>query len=327
MRRRDFIISIGGAAASWPLAARAQQPAVPVIGFLTMGSPGPFMHLLAAFREGLNEAGYMEGQNVAVEYRWAEGGYDRLPELAADLVRHQVAVIVATGGEPAALAAKAATKTIPIVFVVGEDPVALGLVASFNRPGGNATGLALLAYSATTKRWELLREMVPGAASIAVLAKTGGLSSQIELKQLQAAVGTLGQPTNVLYASNEPEIDAAFDNLVAQRAGALFVATEALFTNRRDQIIALAARHAIPTSYPFREFVAAGGLMSYGPSLTDIYRQVALYAGRVVKGATPADLPVQSPTKFEHVINLKTAKALGLTVPLTLQVAADEVIE
>jgi putative ABC transport system substrate-binding protein len=326
MRRRGFISLLGGAAA-WPLATRAQQRPIPVIGFLNMGSPGPFTHLLAAFREGLNEAGYVEGQNVAVEYRWAEGGYDRLPELAADLVRHQVAVIVATGGEPAALAAKAATKTIPIVFVVGEDPVALGLVASFNRPGGNATGLALLAYSATTKRWELLREMVPGAASIAVLAKTGGLSSQIELKQLQAAAGTLGQPINVLYASNEPEIDAAFDNLVAQRAGALFVATEAFFTNRRDQIIALAARHAIPTSYPFREFVAAGGLMSYGPSLTDIYRQVALYAGRVVKGATPADLPVQSPTKFEHVINLKTAKALGLTVPLTLQVAADEVIE
>jgi putative ABC transport system substrate-binding protein len=326
MRRRGFISLLGGAAA-WPLATRAQQRPIPVIGFLNMGSPGPFTHLLAAFREGLNEAGYVEGQNVAVEYRWAEGGYDRLPELAADLVRHQVAVIVATGGEPAALAAKAATKTIPIVFVVGEDPVALGLVASFNRPGGNATGLALLAYSATTKRWELLREMVPGAASSAVLAKTGGLSSQIELKQLQAAAGTLGQPINVLYASNEPEIDAAFDNLVAQRAGALFVATEAFFTNRRDQIIALAARHAIPTSYPFREFVAAGGLMSYGPSLTDIYRQVALYAGRVVKGATPADLPVQSPTKFEHVINLKTAKALGLTVPLTLQVAADEVIE
>jgi putative ABC transport system substrate-binding protein len=326
MRRRGFISLLGGAAA-WPLATRAQQRPIPVIGFLNMGSPGPFTHLLAAFREGLNEAGYVEGQNVAVEYRWAEGGYDRLPELAADLVRHQVAVIVATGGEPAALAAKAATKTIPIVFVVGEDPVALGLVAGFNRPGGNATGLALLAYSATTKRWELLREMVPGAASIAVLAKTGGLSSQIELKQLQAAAGTLGQPINVLYASNEPEIDAAFDNLVAQRAGALFVATEAFFTNRRDQIIALAARHAIPTSYPFREFVAAGGLMSYGPSLTDIYRQVALYAGRVVKGATPADLPVQSPTKFEHVINLKTAKALGLTVPLTLQVAADEVIE
>jgi putative tryptophan/tyrosine transport system substrate-binding protein len=327
MQRREFITLMGGAAVAWPLAARAQQRPIPVIGFLNMGSPGPFTHLLAAFREGLNEAGYVEGQNVAVEYRWAEGGYDRLPELAADLVRHQVAVIVATGGEPAALAAKAATKTIPIVFVVGEDPVALGLVASFNRPGGNATGLALLAYSATTKRWELLREMVPGAASIAVLAKTGGLSSQIELKQLQAAAGTLGQPINVLYASNEPEIDAAFDNLVAQRAGALFVATEAFFTNRRDQIIALAARHAIPTSYPFREFVAAGGLMSYGPSLTDIYRQVALYAGRVVKGATPADLPVQSPTKFEHVINLKTAKALGLTVPLTLQVAADEVIE
>ena len=326
MKRREFITLLGGAA-TWPLAARAQQPTMPVIGFLNNASPGPFAHLVAAFRQGLNEAGYIEGQNVAIEYRWAEGQYHRLPELAADLVRRQVAVIVTTGGEPPALAAKGATQTIPIVFFLGEDPVALGLVASFNRPGGNATGMTLFAYSIATKRWELLHELVPRATPIAVLAKPDGLSSQLELRELQPIWGSLGQQVNILNASNEREIDAAFATLVELRAGALYVPAEALLTGRRDQIIALAARHAIPAVYAFREFAAAGGLMSYGASLAAGYRQTGIYAGRILKGEKPAGIPVQQPTKFELVINLKTAKTLGLTVPLTLQVAADEVIE
>jgi putative tryptophan/tyrosine transport system substrate-binding protein len=327
MRRRDFIALIGGAAAAWPLVAHAQQTPMPVIGFLNIASPEPFAHLVAAFRQGLNEATYVEGQNVAIEYRWAEGQYDRLPGLAADLVRHQVKVIVATGGEPPAMAAKQATQTIPIVFVVGDDPVALGLVDSFNRPGRNATGMAMLAYAASTKRWDLLTELVPSGAPIAVLAKPDSLSSQLELEELGPLWGSRGHPPNILNASNEDEIDAAFVRLVELRAGALFVTTEALWTNRRDQIIGLAARHAVPAIYPFREFVAAGGLMSYGFNLADTYRQVGIYAGRILKGEKPRDLPVQQPTKFDFVINLKAAKALGREIPPKLLAFADEVIE
>jgi putative ABC transport system substrate-binding protein len=254
VRRREFIAGLAGSAA-WPLAARAQQPAIPTIDFLNIESPAPFAHLAGAFRQGLSETGYVEGRNVTIEYRWAEGHYERLPELAADLVHHAVGVIVASGGEPAALAAKGATKAIPIVFAAGEDPVALGLVESFNRPGGNATGITLLAYSAATKRWEFLRELL-SSATIAVLAKSDSSSSQFELKELRAAANSLGQVVNVFNASDEREIDAAFGALVQQRARGLLVTTEALFTNRRNQIISLAAAHSIPTIYPFREFAA-----------------------------------------------------------------------
>lgn len=327
MNRRKAILLLGGTAFAWPLAARAQQSAMPVIGFLNNASPGPFAHFVAAFREGLREVGYVDGQNVTIEFRWAEGQYDRLPELAADLVRRQVAVIATTGGEPPAIAAKQTTQTIPIVFFVGEDPVALGLVASFNRPGANATGATLMAHGAAEKRWGLLHELVPGAAPIAVLAKPEGLTSQLELKLLQPLWSSLGQQVKILNASNDREIDTAFADLVELRAGALFVCTEALFTNRRDQIVALAARYTVPACYAFREFTTAGGLMSYGASLADGYRQVGLYVGQILKGAKPGDLPIQQPTKFDLVINLKTAKALGLTVPPTLLVAADEVIE
>jgi putative ABC transport system substrate-binding protein len=327
MRRREVITLLGGVVAAWPLVARAQKPAMPVIGFLNSASPGPFARFIAAFREGLNEAGYVEGQNVAIEFRWAEGRYDRLPELAADLVHRQAAVIATTGGEPPAIAAKQATQTIPIVFFVGEDPVALGLVASFNRPGTNATGATLMAHGAAEKRWGLLHELVPGAAPIAVLAKPDGLTSQLELKLLQPLWNSLGQQVKILNASSDRDIDAAFADLFAFRAGALFVATEALFTSCRDQIVTLAARYGVPTCYAFREFATAGGLLSYGASLADGYRQVGLYVGQILKGAKPADLPIQQPTKFDLVVNLKTARALGLTVPPTLLVGADEVIE
>jgi putative tryptophan/tyrosine transport system substrate-binding protein len=307
--------------------ARAQQPAVPVIGFLNNASPGPFARLVAAFHQGLSEAGFIEGQNVAIEYRWANGQYDQLPELAADLVRRQVAVIVATGGEPVAVAAKRATQTIPIVFVAGEDPVALGLVASFNRPGGNATGATVRGSGVAIKRWQLLRELVPGPAPIVVLAKFDSMSSQLESKVLQATWNSLGQQVKTLNASNEREIDVAFATLVELRAGALYVTADAFLTGSRDQIVALAARHAVPAIYAWREFPAAGGLMSYGPSLFAGYRQVGLYAGQILKGAKPADMPVQQPTKFEYVINLKTAKTLDLDIPPKLLTFADEVIE
>ena len=280
MIRREFIALLGGAAAAWPAAARAQQPSMPVIGFLNNASPGPFSHLVAAFREGLNELGYVEGRNLAIEFRWAEDQYDRLRGLAADLVRRQVAVIATTGGEPPAIAAKQATQTIPIVFVIGEDPVALGLVASFNRPGGNATGATISAHGTVEKRWGLLHELVPSAAPIAVLAKPDGLTSQLELKVLQPLWGSSGQQVKILSASTAGDIDVAFADLVELRSSALFLTSEAFFTSRRDQIITLAARCAIPACYSFREFAAGGGLMSYGASLADGYRQVGLYVGK-----------------------------------------------
>jgi ABC-type uncharacterized transport system substrate-binding protein len=282
LKRREFITLLGGATA-WPLTARAQQPAMPVVGFLNSGSAAQWTHLVAAFRKGLSETGYTKGQNVAVEYRWADGNYDSLPALAVDLVRRQVAVIVSTGGEPPALAAKQATQTIPIV-------VALGLVATLNRPGGNATGVSLLPNATATKRWDLLHDLVPGATPIAYLAKSDSLSSQLELKALQPIWASLGQQVNILSVRNEREIDAAFSTLVELHAGALFVPAEALFTVSRDQIVALAARHAVPAIYPFREFVAAGGLMSYGASLATAYRLAGVYAGRILVGEKTADL-------------------------------------
>jgi putative ABC transport system substrate-binding protein len=330
MRRRDVIALLGGAAAAtaWPLAARAQQRAMPVIGFLSGASPGPAAQFVAAFRRGLNEMGFTEGQNVAIEYRWAEGQYDRLPALAADLVGRQVAIIVATGGGTApGHAAKAATATIPIVFVSGGDPIEQGLVASLNRPGGNATGVFLLLNALEGKRLGLLHELVPAAKLIAVILNPASRSFATQLTDVQEAARTIGQQIHILHASDEREIDAAFAALAQLRAGALLVASDALFVSRRDQFVALAARHAIPAMHHVREFAVAGGLASYGTSLGDGYRLAGNYTGRILKGEKPADLPVQQSVKFEFVINLKTAKTLGLEVPPTLSAIADEVIE
>jgi putative tryptophan/tyrosine transport system substrate-binding protein len=324
MNRRKFITLLGGAAVAWPLAARAQQQqAMSVIGFLRSTPSAPFMHFVAAFQQGLKEEGFVEGQNVAIEYRWADNQVDRLPGLAAELVQRQVAVIV--GNTPAALAAKAATTSVPIVFVTGTDPVRDGLVASLNRPSGNVTGVVFFASGHLgTKRMELLSEMVPKAAMIAVLMDP---KFAAELPAVEGAGRALGRQILVVNAAIEHELDDAFSQIVQAGAGALLVGGGPFFTSQRQRLVALAARHAIPAIYDARDHVEAGGLMSYGTSLTGAYRQAGIYAGHILKGAKPADLPVLQPTKFELVINLRTAKALGLTVPLIMQMTADEVIE
>jgi putative ABC transport system substrate-binding protein len=327
VKRRDFITLVGGAAAAWPLAARAQQPAVPVVGFLSGRSPGEAASAVDAFRQGLGEFGYIEGQNVTIEYRWAEGHYDRLPALAAELVARQVAVIAATGGEASGLAAKAATATIPIVFTMGGDPVELGLVVSLNKPGGNVTGVTFIVGDIATKRLGLLRQLVPNATTIAMLVNPNYPATSAEVRDVQAAARTIGLEIDLLPASTSREIDAALATFVRKRPDALFVGGDPFLLGQRDQIASLAAHHAVPTTYPQREYVDAGGLMSYGTSVPKGYRQAGLYAGRILRGTKPAELPVLQPTNLELAINLKTAKALGLDVPPTLLAIADEVIE
>jgi putative tryptophan/tyrosine transport system substrate-binding protein len=327
MRRREFIWLFGGAAVLWPLAVHAQQRPMPVIGFLNVASPGPLRQQIAAFREGLKKSGYVEGQNVAVEYRWAEGQYERLPELAADLVRQQVSVIFVGGGAPAELAVKAATTTIPIVFSTGGDPVRSGLVASLNQPSGNITGVYHFATGLEAKRLGLLHEMLPKATPIAVLINPNYADAENQLRDVQEAAARLGVQLVVVRANAESDFNAAFSTVVQQRSGALLVCASPFFNNKREQLVVLAARHALPTIYEWRDFAAAGGLMSYGTSLADAYRQAGVYAGLILKGAKPADLPIVQATRFEFVINLSTAKALGIEVPPTLSARADEVIE
>jgi putative ABC transport system substrate-binding protein len=327
MKRRNFIALIGGAAAAWPLAARAQQPAIPIVGYVHPDSPQTVAGLLAAFREGLSETGYVEGQNVAIEYRWAENDLSRIPELVADLVRRRVAVIATPGSSVAALAAKAATTTIPIVFSLGLDPVQLGLVASLSRPGGNITGVNSMSNELVAKRLGLLHELLPTATRFAVLVNPKNPTTESLKKDVEAAAAAIGVQIDFFTASTGVDIDAAFASLMQWRADALLVHPDNLFINRRVQLVTLAARHAVPAIYALRPDAEAGGLMSYGTKLADAHRQAGVYTGRILKGAKPADLPVVQPTKFEFVVNLQTAKTIGLTVLPTLLARADEVIE
>jgi putative tryptophan/tyrosine transport system substrate-binding protein len=327
MRRREFITLLGGAAATRPLAARAQQPAMPVIGFLSSASAAGYGHNVTAFKEGLSQDGYVESRNVAIEYRWAEDQYERLPALAADLVRVPPTVIIAAGSTAAALVTKSATTTIPIVFHNGSDPVALGLVSSLNRPGGNITGVTVLTVETVQKRLEILRELVPTADPLALLAHANNPNIETYSRDVAAAAQALGRRIDILTVTRESEFETAFTALAQRHAGAVAITGDPIFINQRDHLVALATRYAIPAMYPYREFVPAGGLMSYGPNTRDSYRQVGMYAARILKGAKPADLPVVQATKLELVINLKTAKALGITVPLPLSGRADEIIE
>jgi putative tryptophan/tyrosine transport system substrate-binding protein len=326
MRRREFITLLGGAAAAWPLAARAQA-ALPLIGYLHSGSPAPYAHLVATFHQGLKEAGAVEGKSFAIEYHWAEGRYDRLPALAADLVSRHVALIVAQGGDPPVLAAKSVTATIPVVFTSSSDPVKLGLVTSLNHPGGNVTGFWPFTSLLGTKRLELVRQLVSANSSIAVLVNPDNPNAVLDMAQLEDSARALGQSASFVRARTEAEIEAVFATLSERRVSALLVNTDPFFLARPALFVSLAARNRIPTIYAQREFVAAGGLISYGASLADGYRQVGIYAGRILKGERPADLPVVQPTKFEIAINLKAAKELGLDIPSTLLALADEVIE
>jgi putative ABC transport system substrate-binding protein len=327
MKRRKFLGLVGGATVAWPFAARGQQSAMPVVGFLNGAAPPAYARMLSAFLKGLGETGYLESQNVKIEYRWAQGEIDRLPAFAAELVRREVAVIAATG-TPAALAAKTATTTIPIVFETGSDPVQLGLVASLNRPGGNVTGIAQLAVEVVPKRLQLLNEMVPAAKIVALLVDpTDPAVSEKTIQGAQVAAGSLGLELHVLSVSTEHEIDTAFAKMVQLQAGGLIVSGGQFFNSRSKQIAALARQHTMPTIFPYRDLAAAGGLMSYGTSITDAYRLAGTYTGRVLRGEKPADLPVQQAIKVELIINLETAKALGITVPLSLVGRADEVIE
>jgi ABC-type uncharacterized transport system substrate-binding protein len=326
MRRREFITLLGGGTVAWPLATRAQRAAMPVIGFLHGASSDGYEPMVTSFRQGLKETGDVDGQNVAIEFRWAEGHYDKLPAMAADLVRRQVSVIVA-GGTPAAFAAKAATSTIPTAILVGVHPVQLGLVGSLNRPEGNLTGLAVLTVELEAKKLEVLHELLPAATAIALLVNPTNVLSESETKDVQTAVRSLDLHLHVLNASTESQIDAAFAALVELRATALIVSVDTFLNNRRRQIVGLAARYAVPAVYGVRDFVNAGGLMSYGTDLVEAYRQQGVYAGKILRGARPADLPIQQVTKVELVINLKTAKTLGLTFPTTLLGRADEVVE
>jgi len=325
MRRREFITLLG-AAAAWPLAARAQQ-SMPVIGFMSARSPEDSVHLLEAFRRGLKEGGFVEGQNVAIEFRWARGEYNRLPEMAADLVSRRVNVLTAVGGDPSPRAAKRATSTIPIVFGMGGDPVRDGLVESFNRPGGNVTGVTLMTNLMESKRFGLLRDLVPDTKLVGVLLNPSFAPSARQLQQIEEAARSIGQRLIVAKASTDEGLEAAFTALVRERADALLVAADPYFDTRRDRIVGFAQRQRLPAIYQFREYVLAGGLLSYGISLTDAYRQFGVYTATILKGAKPADLPVLQPTKFELVINLKTAKTLGLKISDNLLTLADEVIE
>jgi putative ABC transport system substrate-binding protein len=323
--RREFITLVGGAAVAWPLAARAQQPVLPVIGFLNTRGPAEDAHLLVAFRQGLTEMGYVEGSNVKIEYRWAEGHSDRLPELAADLVRRQVSVIAANS--QATVAAKGATSTIPIVFITGADPVQVGFVTSLRRPGGNLTGVASLDTELGRKRLQMLHELLPNAGTIAALVNPTFPGSDVQTTDLQAAAGALGLRLHVLHASTAADIDLVIANVVRLQAGGLVITNDPFFSSWSERLAVLALRHRVPAIYEFHPFVAAGGLMSYGSSITDLYRLVGTYTGRILKGEKPAELPVQQATKVELIINLKTAKALGISFPITLLGRADEVIE